>query len=600
MGYSDYLRTSATTQEARQVLRSSPDVLLGVGPAAVAALSRLGIQTVFDLARSATFAAAAQVLRAAHDPASVEARTGELPSDLFAEPVSVPLLEAPSLGVQDLRQVANSDPDGLLAESLDVRTVRDLALWPPYVAAQAILSEATDERPSGADEVPNDLLPMSGRYPTERAYYSSFVLADLDDPTDTERTPLEQAGQLDPITALEGAGFTRPVRGARLTFAQSWYSEGVSLGQLLHSLALAPGESTRVAMIDWSRQQSATQRDNVGQTEQITGDTTHKRAMSEVQDAVAREAQNGFSSTSTRAQQVQAGGGGGFSLGPFTGGASVGYGNTSSTSDTVTGTSGVRSISASMTQNVADATSQAASSARTMFASVVRELSQSEHETVSTRVVANYNHMHALTVQYYEVVQIFRMTAQLHSFEPCLFIPMQPVDFLAPGTDSALPPGVQVLRRYRAALQAAALDSQLRTALDADAPREVRIEIRPTVQRDLDAHPAPPPPETPAEHDATATTGPSVTTGTGSAAATPPPRPPTAAVTRVDVPDGVTLQKVQATFPCRGSGGLRLCSRLRASRFVSGTATQHCRRGLPLPVRPGPPGSACRRGGADP
>jgi hypothetical protein len=163
MGYSDYLRTSAATQEPLKVLRSSPEVLLGVGPAAAAALSRLGIESVYDLARSATFAAAGQVQRAAHDPASVEARTGELPSDVFSEKISVPLSETPSLRVQTLRLVANSDPDGVLAESLDVQTVRDLALWPPYLAAQALLNEATDERPLGPNEVPNDLLPMSGR-----------------------------------------------------------------------------------------------------------------------------------------------------------------------------------------------------------------------------------------------------------------------------------------------------------------------------------------------------------------------------------------------------------------------------------------------------
>ena len=556
MGYSDYLRTGAVSTGPREVLRSAPTVLLGVGPGAGEVLGRLGIDTVFDLACSTTFAAAALVQRAATDTSSVEARTGTLPGDLLVGTVSVPLMETPSLGVDKLRLVADAGlGPGALGEALDVRTVRDLALWPPYVAARAILAEATDERPVGVDEVPTDLLPMSGRYPTERAFYSSFVLADLPEQGAGDRLPLEQAGQLDPLSALEGLGFTQPARGARLTFAQSWYSQGVALGQLLHSLALAPGESTRVAMIDWSRQQTGTQGEQSGQVEQIAGGTTHKRAMSEVQDAVAREAQNGFSDTSANSQQVQAGGGGGFSLGPFTGGASTGYGSASSSGSTVTGTSGVRSIAATMTQDVADATSQAASSVRTMFASVVRELSQSEHEAVSTRVVANYNHMHALTVQYYEVVQIFRMTVQLHALEPCLFVPMRPVDFLAAGKDGATPPGVLVLRRYRAALQAVARDAQTAALLDADASREVRIELRPTVQRDLDSHPAPPPAEVPADQG---TTPPAVVPGAGgSSVDQPPPTTGLAGATRVDVPDGVTLQSVRATFPAR-SGGLLL------------------------------------------
>lgn len=108
-----------------------------------------------------------------------------------------------------LRLVASADLDGSLSESLDVRTIRDLALWPPYSAAKAILDEATDATPVSSEDTPNDLLPMSGRYPTERAYYTTFVLADLDDPTGGERTALEDAGALDlagrsPVRASAG------------------------------------------------------------------------------------------------------------------------------------------------------------------------------------------------------------------------------------------------------------------------------------------------------------------------------------------------------------------------------------------------------------
>jgi hypothetical protein len=166
MAYQNYLRTDATTLEAAEVLRSSPEVLLGVGSGAVAGLSSLGISTVFDLARSATFGAAGAVLAAATDPGSVESRTGDLPDDLFVTPPPVPLASVPALGVASLRLVSAADSGGALTESLDVRTIRDLALWPPYVAARAILDEAAGDRPVGTEETPADLLPMSGRYPT--------------------------------------------------------------------------------------------------------------------------------------------------------------------------------------------------------------------------------------------------------------------------------------------------------------------------------------------------------------------------------------------------------------------------------------------------
>jgi hypothetical protein len=276
VSYRDHLRSEATGLEVGDVLRSSPRVLIGVSSFAADTLAAMGINTVFDLATSSTFAGADLVVRAADDPASPEARVGKLPSDLFTSPNGVALADAPALDVGTLRAL-----DGALAgnvrEAFDVTSIRELALWPPYTAAREILGEATKTETVGADGTPGDLLPMSGRYATERSFYSTYVLADTDDPAAADKQALEDAGPLDPARTLQGSGFTRPARGARLTFSQSWFSEGVALGQLLHSLALAPGESTRVAMIDWSRQQTGTQREAEGQTEMLTGDITRKR-----------------------------------------------------------------------------------------------------------------------------------------------------------------------------------------------------------------------------------------------------------------------------------------------------------------------------------
>ena len=78
-----------------------------------------------------------------------------------------------------------------------------------------------------------------------------------------------------------------------------------------------------------------------------------------------------------------------------------------------------------MSQKVMDSTQQAASSTRDRRASLVMEVSESEHESVSTRILANYNHMHALTIQYYEVIEIYRVMVDLTQVERCLFVPMK-------------------------------------------------------------------------------------------------------------------------------------------------------------------------------
>ena len=107
-------------------------------------------------------------------------------------------------------------------------------------------------------------------------------------------------------------------------------------------------------------------------------------------------------------------------------------------------------------QNVNDRTHQHAHSSRSRRASVVKEVSQSEHEGVSTRVIANSNHMHALTIQYYEVVQIYRVEVALAKAERVIFIPIKLLDFAAD----------DMIRRFRGALSRAAIGYEIREALD--------------------------------------------------------------------------------------------------------------------------------------
>ena len=80
----------------------------------------------------------------------------------------------------------------------------------------------------------------------------------------------------------------------------------------------------------------------------------------------------------------------------------------------------------------------------------MREVSQTESESVSTRAVTNYNHMHAMSVQYYEIVQVYRVAVALERAEKCLFIPMALVDFRK----------ADVVKRFRGALAAAAIDPE--------------------------------------------------------------------------------------------------------------------------------------------
>src|SRR5262249_7687236 len=198
---------------------------------------------------------------------------------------------------------------------------------------------------------------------------------------------------------------------------------GVTLGQLLHSISLAPGESTRVALIDWSRRTRAAASEDISESELLSNTMTHSRAISEVTSATAREFQLGSSISHATSTTEQAGGGFGLDLGPLAIGGSGATSTTTTDAYSISTSFGSRDLAANYAQDINDRSQQNASSVRNRRASIVREVSQTEHEAISTRVVTNYNHMHALSIHYYEVVQAFRTTTQLERVEKCLFVP---------------------------------------------------------------------------------------------------------------------------------------------------------------------------------
>src|SRR5690606_23414818 len=209
--------------------------------------------------------------------------------------------------------------------------------------------------------------------------------------------------------------------GMLLTLNQSWFVQGVTLGHLLHSMALAAGESTRIAVVDWSRKTSAGQTELLGETEELSQDATRNRSISEVTEAVAKEAQSGFSRTESESTTKQAGVSAGISIGPFGAGASASIAKTNTSAESYATSAGSREVGTSMLQNADDRTHQKAHAARTRRASVVREVSQTEHKEISTRVITNYNHMHALTVQYYEVLQVYRTETSIARCDRVVF-----------------------------------------------------------------------------------------------------------------------------------------------------------------------------------
>lgn len=306
---------------------------------------------------------------------------------------------------------------------------------------------------------PRELIPSLGQYPTTPTwYYQTVAITDVsgeapgDDPKQEPAgdagaapaaegdkdpgpdvpeepaagpTPVTEA--FDPMTfAAATHGASVPAVGVLLKQAQTWTTAGLALGNLLHSVCLAPGEVTQVAIIDWERTESGSQQESIDAFDTKSSSSNQSRSIQEVTNAVMRETQEGDSSTDTTSDSSQKGVGGALSF--LAGSASKGSNHT--VSKAVTRSTGSRNVAAEANQNVNAATTRAAEQVRSRRASVVREVRQAEHEQITTRVVANYNHCHTLNIEYFEVVEVFELVTKVESAERCIFLPMKIIEFV--------------------------------------------------------------------------------------------------------------------------------------------------------------------------
>lgn len=275
----DFVRSTARSVPSSDLLRQPVGILLGVNSVASAALQKLGINSIFDLASSNIFDNATKIVAAATEPQSSIYRYGKAPADVIdaAKVASIPMNKIQEQPISFLTGVSPSEA-GSIAAALDVETIRDLSKYPPYLAALRIMKYLYFPQTEAAydPEYPTDLVPTTGQFPIERVQYSTLHMgeikssAELNDITDSTF----KAPSLDTLVATGAGGFNDVATGALLTFSQTWFAQGVALGHLLHSCSLAPGESTRIAVVDWSRKESGNQVEGITEQDDLVNSTS--------------------------------------------------------------------------------------------------------------------------------------------------------------------------------------------------------------------------------------------------------------------------------------------------------------------------------------
>src|SRR5690606_37434040 len=83
-----------------------------------------------------------------------------------------------------------------------------------------------------------------------------------------------------------------------------------------------------------------------------------------------------------------------------------------------------RMVSEFFAEKLRQSIMQNAESYRQLNASVVTTVQEGQRYGVTSEVVANHNHCHALTMMYFEVLRHYAVYQKLSSVEECVFVPL--------------------------------------------------------------------------------------------------------------------------------------------------------------------------------
>jgi hypothetical protein len=208
--------------------------------------------------------------------------------------------------------------------------------------------------------------------------------------------------------------------GHLLQYREVWRADGYSLGDLLYSLPLAPGQRRQVAVVNGEARNRAERQESLEFEEELDALLTRDRDVREIVGSNLSESTAGGSRNTTWG--AAAGIGGGFigaGFGIF-GGVSGGGGG----SDTTSWQTSARLFSADSLQQLRDRVGQRASAVRSERSTVVQTIAQGETLRAESEVVANYNRCHAITVAYFEVLRHFLISHELADVQECLFVPL--------------------------------------------------------------------------------------------------------------------------------------------------------------------------------
>lgn len=255
-----------------------------------------------------------------------------------------------------------------------------------------------------------------------------------------------------PMAGTLGLGYV-------LNLAQVWKYAGLTLGNLVYSLPLAPGEQQRIVVSERVATASVSDTERLDIAEHQHSALRENTSAQATFDSAFEEHVTASSSYRNEARSSSWGvaGGIGAVIGPVVLGigAGGGGGSSSNSGSTKSALDGARTYTSTASESMHRAVERQAAARRSAQRTSIRLAVETDRETVTTKVITNHNKAHALTMQYWEVLRKFRATTEVEGVTLVCFVPLDLVRFLPAGQPlelTAEPTGLEsrsgVLRRY--------------------------------------------------------------------------------------------------------------------------------------------------------
>ena len=217
-----------------------------------------------------------------------------------------------------------------------------------------------------------------------------------------------------PMMASLGIGYI-------LSMQQEWRPTKFSLGDMLYSVALAPGEEQRIIMTERSENYQVADMESLSDLESESFLSSQSNSVNSV--FVSSMLETLYGKTHMESKTKSAGTGLIASL-------FAASNKLTTTAFSESEQNSHRDETSAMSERLHETVARRANKQRVSNRTGIRSATSNESSAVISKIIANHNHSHALTMQYWEVVRDYTISSRINDVNLVCYVPFKPIPFL--------------------------------------------------------------------------------------------------------------------------------------------------------------------------